>query len=123
MEEEAEVLNTSQSLTSSMPTVVFPQTLHIQRDVFILKRDWISPHDQAQRLPSLRIKECMQRKAIELVHIKIMTDQNWTLMSEHQNWLTTLNIQLVAKLIMQYFCVNKQGDHTLAEMFARISFH
>ena len=74
-----------------MPTVVFPQTLHIQRDVFILKGDWISPQDaedfyeQAQQLPNLRLKVCMQRQAIELVHVKIMTDQNWTLMSERQN--------------------------------------
>ena len=24
---------------------------------------------------------------------------------------------------MQYFCKNKQGDHTLAEFFAKVPFH
>ena len=43
-------------------------------------------------------------------------------MGEHQNWLTTLNIQFVAKLIMQDFCIVKQVDHTLTEMFAQTPF-
>ena len=41
--------------------------------------DYITPQDakdfyeQAQRLPRLRINECMQRQAIDLLHVKIMT--------------------------------------------------
>ena len=40
-------------------------------------------------------------------------------------WQTVLNIDYVAKLIMQYFGSNKQryhADHTLAELFAKVSF-
>ena len=45
----------------------FPQTLQIQREIFILRGFYITPQDaeefyeQAQRLPHLHIKQCMQR--------------------------------------------------------------
>ena len=104
--------------------------MQIQGEIFILKGDWISPQDaedfyeQAQRLPYLRIKECMQRQAIDLLHVKIMTDQNMTLMGDQRHdWVILLNIIIVATLIMQYFCTNKQGDHTLAEIFPQVPFH
>ena len=41
-------------------------------------------------------------------------------------WQTVLDIDYVAKLIMQYFGSNKQRDHgdrTLAELFAKVPFY
>ena len=77
--------------------------MQIQRKIFILKGDWISPQDaedlyeQAQRLLHLRIKECMQRQAIDLLLVKIMTDQNMTLMGDQRHdWMSLLNITIVA---------------------------
>ena len=104
--------------------------MQMQREIFFLKGDYITPQDaedlyeQPQRLPRLRIKECMQRQAIDLVHVKIVTDiTHFTEMTQEQRfeWQTLLDIDYVAKLIMQYFGTNKQGDHgdhTLAELFA-----
>ena len=110
----------------------FPQTLQIQREIFILRGDYITPQDaedfyeQAQRMPHLRIKQCMQRQAIDLLHVKIMTDQaTLSVITNEQrlNWQNLLPIESVATLIMQYFCTNKQWDHTLAELFAKVPFH
>ena len=67
----------------------------IQREIFILKGDYITPQDaeefqeQAQRLPRLRIHECMHRMAIDLLHVKICTDQtNPSMLTPEQkhNW-------------------------------------
>lgn len=108
-EEDVGILNTSQ--TSQFPnTVVFPQTMQIQREVFILRGDFITPQDvgdfykRAQRLPRLRIKECMQRQAVDLLPVKIMTDQSHSTMITHQeryDWQNLLNTESVALLIMQ----------------------
>ena len=71
IDEEGNILNISQSSQSS--TMGFPQTLQIQREIFILREDYITPQDaeefyeQAQRLPQLHIKQCMQRQAIDLL--------------------------------------------------------
>jgi hypothetical protein len=70
------------SALSSLPNVVFPQTMQIQREVFVLTGDHITPEDaeafyeQACRLPHLRVEECMNRQAIALVHVKNMTCQS-----------------------------------------------
>ena len=70
----------------------------------------------------------MQRQAIDLLHIKIMTDvahSNLTL-EQRFEWQTLLDIDYIAKLIMQYFGSNEQrdhADHTLAELFAKVPFH
>ena len=94
--------------------------MQMQREIFILKGDYITPQDakdfyeQAQRLPRLCINECMQRQAINLVHVKIMIGlTHFTEMTQEQRleWQTVLNIEYVAKLIMQCFGTNKQGDH------------
>ena len=109
--------------------------MQMQREIFVLKGDYITPQDveefyeQSQRLRRLRINECMQRQAIDLLHVKIMTDINYfSEMTQEQRfeWQTELDIDYVAKLIMQYFGSNKQrdhGDHTLAELFAKVPFH
>ena len=83
MEEDGDILNAIQTSQSSVAqTILFPQTMQMQREIFVLKGDYITPQDaedfyeQAQRLPRLRINECMQRQAIDLLHVKIMTDVN-----------------------------------------------
>ena len=128
--EDMDILNTSQtSQPSLVPTVVFPQTMQIQRELFILKGDYITPQDaeefqkQAQRLPRLHINECMHRMAIDLLHVKICTDQTSLSMltpEQKHDWQNLLTIQHVAVLIMQYFCTNKQADQTPAELFGKI---
>ena len=73
VDEEGNILNISQNSQSS--NMDFPQTLQIQREIFILRGDYITPQDaedfyeQAQRMPHLRIKECMQRQAIVSDHL------------------------------------------------------
>ena len=76
LEEEGGILNTTQNSQSSVAqTILFPQTMQMQREIFVLKGDYITPQDaesffeQAQRLPRLRINECMQRQAIDLLHV------------------------------------------------------
>ena len=136
LEEDGGILNAAQTSQSSVAqTILFPQTMQMQREMFVLKGDYITPQDaeefyeQSQRLPRLRINECMQRQAIDLLHVKIMTDMNhFSVMTQEQRfeWQTVLDIDYVAKLIMQYFGSNKQrdhGDHTLAELFAKVPFH
>ena len=111
--------------------------MQMQREatLFVLKGEYITPqdaeefHEQSQRLPRLRINECIQCQAIDLLHVKIMTDVNqFSDMTQEQRfeWQIVLDIDYFAKLIMQYFGSNKQrdhGDHTLAELFAKVPFH
>ena len=55
-----------------------------------------------------------------------MTDQatlSVIINEQRLNWQNLLPIESVGTLIMQYFCKNKQGDHTLAELFAKVPFH
>ena len=79
--------------------------MQMQREIFVLKGDYITPQDaadfyeQSQRLSRLRINECMQRQAIDLLHVKIMTDVNHiSEMTQEQRfeWQTVLNIDYVA---------------------------
>ena len=95
--EEGNILNISHSSQSSH--MGFPQTLQIQREIFILRGDHITLQDaeefyeQAQRMPHLHIKQCMQRQAIDLLHVKIMTDQSTlSVISNEQrlNWQNLL---------------------------------
>ena len=121
LEEDVGILNATQTSQSSVAqTILFPETMQMQREIFVLKDDCITPQDaeefyeQAQRLPHLRIDVCMQRQAIDLVHVKIMIDvTHFIEITQEQRfkWQTVLNIKYVAKLIMQYFGTNKQGDH------------
>ena len=108
------------------------RAIQIQREVFILKGDYITPQDaeefqeQAHRLPRLRINECMHRMASDLLHVKICTDQTSLSMltpEQKHDWQNPLTIKHVAILIMQYFSTNKQADQTLAELFGKIPFH
>ena len=121
LEEDVGILNATQTSQSSVAqTILFPQAMLMQREIFVLTGDYFTPQDagdfykQAQCLPRLRINKCIQRQAIDLVHVKIMTDgTHFTEMTQEQRfeWQTVPNIEYVAKQIMQYFGTNKQGDH------------
>jgi hypothetical protein len=118
LEEEGGILNATQTSQSSVAqTILFPQTMQMQREIFVLKGDYITPQDaesffeQSQWLPRLLINECMQLQAIDLLHVKIMTDvTHFSEMTLEQRfeWQTVLDIDYVARLIMQYFGSNKQ---------------
>ena len=60
LEEDGGILNATQTSQSSLAqTILFPQTMQMQREIFVLKGDYITPQDaesffeQAQRLSSL----------------------------------------------------------------------
>ena len=64
LEEDGGILNATQTSQPSVAqTILFPQTMQMQREIFVLKGDYITPQDdesffeQAQRLPRLRINE------------------------------------------------------------------
>ena len=65
VEEDGGILNATQTSQSSVvEMILFPHTMQVQRETFVLKGDYITPQDaedfyeQAQRLPRLRINEC-----------------------------------------------------------------
>ena len=103
LEEEGGILNATQTLQSSVAqTILFPQTMQLQREIFVLKGDYITLQDaenfyeRAQRLPRLRINECMQRQAIDLLHVKIMTDvTHFTEMTQNKGSSGKLYLQLI----------------------------
>jgi hypothetical protein len=106
--------------------------MQMQREVFILTGPDISSKDaetffeQAQRLPHLKINECMTRQAIEIVHVKIMTESGSSPVLPRERkelWQNFLDIESVAKYVLQFFSPNKRGNKTLAENFAQIPFH
>ena len=116
VDEEGNILNLSQNSQSS--NMVFPQTLQIQREIFILRGDYITPQDaedfyeQAQRMPHLHIKQCMQRQAIDLLHIKIMTDQaTLSVITKEQrlNWQNLLPKESIGTLIINTFAKTSKG--------------
>ena len=101
VDKDGGILDATQTSQSSVAqTILFPQTMQMQREIFVLKGDYITPQDaenfyeQAQRLPRLRVNECMQRQAIDLLHVKIMTEE------QRFEWQTVLDIDYIAKLIM-----------------------
>ena len=109
----------------------FPTTLALQGELFILKFDFIDEdmaiefYEQAMRYPHLKINDCMQKQAIQLVNLKILCDTKLTVGDprERHDWQNKLTIVQIATLIVQYFCPNGLGDSTLAESFSKIPFH
>ena len=126
-EEDEDFLNTSQTSQPSMAsTVVLPQTMQIQREVFVLKGDYITPqdaeefHEQTQGKHRLRVNRCMQ--SICFMSNLYLSDFSEYPEQKH-DWQNQLSVQHVEVLILQHFCTNKQGDHNLAELFAKVPFH
>ena len=65
------ILNATQTSQSSVAqTILFPQTMQMQREIFVPKGDYITPQDaedfyeQAQRLPRLRINKCINKELV-----------------------------------------------------------
>ena len=58
----------------------FPTTLALQGEFFILRFDFIDEditiefYEQAMRYPHLKINDCVQKHAIQLLNLKIMCD-------------------------------------------------
>ena len=113
VEEDGVISNATQTSQSPVAqTILFPQTMQMQQEIFVLEGDYVTQQDaedfyeQTQRLSRLRIDECMQCQAIDLLHVKIMTDVNhFTEMTQEQRfeWQTVVDIEYIANLIMQYF--------------------
>ena len=103
LQEDEGILKTTQTSQSSVAqTILFFQTMQMQREIFVLKCDYITPQDaeefyeQSQRLPRLRINECMQCQAIDLLHVKIMTDMNhFSEMTQEQRFEGKLYLILI----------------------------
>ena len=122
-EEDEDFLNTSQTFQPSMAsTVVLPQTMQ----VFVLTGDYITPqdaeefHEQTQRIPRLRINRCMQSICF-MSNLYLLDFSEYP--EQKHDWQNQLRVQHVEVLILQYLCANKQGDHTLAELFVKVPFH
>ena len=53
LEEDGGILNATQTSQSSVAqTILFPQTMQMQREIFVLKGDYITPQD-AENKPSV----------------------------------------------------------------------
>ena len=102
-------------LTISMSNSLFPafpSTMQLQGEVFVLRHNFIDEADatefyeQAQRYPLMKLTDCMQKQAIELLKFRIMIDPEFNIMDRRQchDWQTKLSVLQVAKLIIKYFC-------------------
>ena len=106
-------------------------TMQLQSEVFELRHNFIDEADaiefyeQAQRNPGMKLTDCMQKQAIELLNFRILVDPEFNIIDRWQrhDWFTILSITQVATLVVKYFCPNGLGECTLAETFSRIPFH
>ena len=106
-------------------------TMQLQSDVFVLRHNFIDEADaiefyeQAQRNPSMKLTDCMQKQAIELLNFKILVDPEFNIIVRRlpHDWFTILSVTQVATLVVKYFCPNGLGECTLPESFGQIPFH
>ena len=105
--------------------------MQLQGEVFVLRHNFIDEADatefyeQAQRYPLMKLTDCMQKQAIELLNFRIMIDPEFNIIDRRQrhDWQTKLSVLQVAKLIIKYFSPNGLGECTLAESFSQVPFH
>ena len=79
--------------------------------MFVLRHNFIDEADatefykQAQRYPSMKLTDCMQKQAIELLNFRIMIDPEFNIIDRRlrHDWQTKLTVLQVAKLIIKYF--------------------
>ena len=108
-----------------------PSTLQLQQPLFVLDKDFITPEDatkfhaQALRNPSITIFEVVNETCMDLIHMKIQTDFDQTVLAPEQvmTWDTHLDLLGVAELVMKYFGAKTNTSRTLAENFADVPFH
>ena len=130
-EESVEEVNNTLNTSFTQSTMVFPATMPLGRDIMVLRGDMINSEDaedfyeQALRCPNLKVHECMGRQALQVFHVKLMCDQNLSVIDrrDRHDWPSRLTITQVAVLMLQYFCPHRLGDSTLAENFANVPFH
>ena len=104
----------------------FPTTLALQGELFILRHDFIDEEMSIEFYEqAMKINDCMQKHAINLLNLKILTDPTYSMHDrrERHEWHTKLNKVQIATLIVQYFYPNGLGDGTLAESLGNVPFH
>ena len=124
-------LNESTISMSNSLFPAFPSTMQLQDEVFFLRHNFIDEADatefyeQAQRYPSIKLTDCKQKQAIELLTFRIMIDPEFNISDRRlrHDWQTKLTVLQVAKLIIKYFSPNGLGECTLAESFSQVPFH
>ena len=124
-------LNESTISMSNSLFPAFPSTMQLQGEVFVLRHNFIDEGDatefyeQAQRYPLMKLTDCMQKQAIELLNFRIMIDPEFNIIDRRlrHDWQTKLSVLQVAKLIIKYFSPNGLGECTLAESFSQVPFH
>ena len=105
--------------------------MQLQGEVFVLRHNFIDEADatefyeQAQRYPSMKLTDCMQKQAIESLNFRIMIDPESNIINRRlrHDWQTKLSVLQIAKLIINYFSPNGLGECTLAESFCQVPFH
>ena len=70
-------------------------TMQLQSEVFVLR------HEQAQRNPGMKLTDCMQKQAIELLNFKILVDPECNIIDRRQrhDWFIILSVTQVAALV------------------------
>ena len=102
-------LNESTISMSNSLFPAFPSTMQLQGEVFVLRHNFIDEADatefyeQARRYPSMKLTDCMQKQAIELLNFRIMVDPEFNIIDRrlHHDWQTKLTIRQIAKLIIK----------------------
>ena len=100
-------------------------TMQLQSEVFMLRHNFIDDADaiefyeQAQRNPGMKLTDCMQKEAIELLNFKILVDPEFNIIDRRlrHDWFTILSVTQVATLVVKYFCPNGLGECILAVWF------
>ena len=65
-------------------------TMQLQSEVFVLRHNFIDEADaiefyeQAQRNPNMKLTDCMQKQAIELLNFKILVDPEFNIIDLRQ---------------------------------------
>ena len=93
-------------------------TMQLRNEVFVLRHNFIDKadafefYDQAQRNPSMKLTDCMQKQAIELLNFKILVDPEFNIIDRRlrHDWFTILSVTQVATLVVKYFCPNGLGE-------------
>ena len=93
-------------------------TMQLQSEVFLLRHNFIDETDaiefyeQTQRNPGMKLTDCMQKQAIELLNLKILVDPEFNIIDRRlrHDWFTILSMTQVATLVVKYFfCPNGLG--------------
>ena len=73
----------------------------------------------------MKLTDCMQKQAIELLNFRIMIDPEFHIIDRRlrHEWQTKLTVLQVAKLMIKFFSPNGLGECTLAESFSQVPFH